>query len=67
MGIKKALVDILKYPVEARISRVQEELKLVKSPLESNIEDVNSSSEKLSEARYQVKKTSSKHQITKKL
>lgn len=51
MGIKKALVDILKYPVEARISRVQEELKLVKSPLESNIEDVNSSSEKLSEAR----------------
>jgi len=37
--------------VEGQISRVQEELKLVKSPPESNTADVTSPAEKLSEAR----------------
>lgn len=37
--------------IEGQISRVQEELKLVKSPPESNIADINPPAEKISEAR----------------
>lgn len=37
--------------VEGRISRVQEELKLVKSPPESNMADIDTSTDKLSKAK----------------